>query len=104
MRLSISGNDLAGMDKAAIFAHGVGQCIFHEQGAARLHLAFARSCSGHGGIGLKKAACAYWHLCRGKSAADVMEAVGIGESTVVRLQRHMLGAVWLDALMLQSEN
>lgn len=47
---------------------------------------------------------AYWHLCRSKSVADVMEVLRLAENTLARLQRHMLGAAWLDALARESEN
>ena len=40
----------------------------------------------------------------GKSLAEYMEVLRLGESTLVRLQRHMLGAVWFDALALQAGN
>ena len=94
-RGGVSYDELKGMGEEAIVSHGVSQRIFLGLSEAKRHIAFVRSCSGHGGIGLKKALCAYWHLSRGKSVADVMEVMRLGESTLVRLQRHMLG----DALL-----
>ena len=91
------------MPEDAIIAHGVEHKIFAKVAEAKQHLAFKRSCAGHGAIGMKKAMCAYWHLCQGKTKAEIMTALRIGESTVTRLQYHALGAIWLDALQLQSE-
>ena len=102
-KLSVSADELTGMDAAAIRAHAVRQGIFRREGEAQ-HIAFRRWCSGHGSIGLKKTLCAYWYLCRGKSVAFTMEALRLGETTCMRLQRHMLGAVFLDTLTLQSKN
>lgn len=103
-RLLLSYDELCAMSEEAVIAHGVSQGVFQGFSTAKQHIAFVRPCSGHGAIGLKKAMRAYWHLCHGKRLADVMEIVRLGENTVARLQRHMLGAVFFDALVMQSEN
>ena len=93
-RLSISYEELSSLSEEAIIDYGVKQGIFQE-GAVEEHIAFARTCSGHGAIGVKRTMCAYVLLCHGATLAQVQLTTGLSESTVCRLRTRMLGATIL---------
>ena len=103
MKLQCVLDDFCSLPIKAVLERCVANGMFESIVHVCKHPAFLSCASRHGSLSLRKTLLVHWHFMHGKPIADIRSATGASEPSIYRIQRHVLGVIYFDAMDLQAQ-
>ena len=103
IKVVCNGDDFASLSLRDMVQRCISDGLFESVASISDNPAFSRFRNGHGCLSMRKVFLVHWHVAHGSSIAHIRCATGVSESSISRIRTHGLGAIYLDALDLQSQ-